>query len=217
MTFARTKTLIYKLAFILFSILISIRGQSQDLDKINNNLSYTISKVADNISSENGCRDLLNDIDDIKDDINELLENRNQLSSQDKEALKLNLIKCEALDNFIRTVGNTRSAKNFLSDKEMNLVRGILNFDIYELPKYKFCATVYQIQINDYICLLVKKSGYKEIFRVTAELVTSNGMSSSKLDFGVQANHYRGILNNVDNRDFGKYRIKSMTCVASYY
>lgn len=195
----------------------SLIVKSQTIEKVESNFNSLVRNIVLKIDNNEGCDESLNEIEEISDDIKTLLKDKSSLSAEDLGGLIAISTKCKAIENFIRTVGNTGRLGLFLSNKDLYVVKGLIEFDIYELTNYKFCAKVYEIRIGGYKCLLVNKAGIKEIFRIAVELSSKNNLSTMKSDFGTTANTYRAIINNAKDKNYGKYTIKSMTCKDSNY
>jgi hypothetical protein len=195
----------------------SLVVKSQTVERVEYNFNSLVRNIDIKIDNNDGCDESLNEIEEISEDIKSLLKNKSSLSDEDLGSLIAISTKCKALENFIRTVGNTGRLGLFLSNKDLYVVKGLINFDIYELTNYKFCAKVYEIRIGTYKCLLVNKAGIKEIFRISVELSSKNKMSTMKSEFGTVANEYRAIINNTKEKNYENYTIKSMTCKDSNY
>lgn len=206
-----------KLIALLLFIATSFVVKSQTIERVESNLNHLIRNLDVRINNSDGCDESLSELEEISNDIKTLLKDKSTLSNSDLGSLLSISTKCKSVENFIRTIGNTRSIGMSLSNKDLYIVKNLLEFDIYELSNYKLCAKVYEIRIGDYKCLLVNKSGNKEIFRITVELSSKNKMSTMKNDFGTIANEFKAIINNAKDKNYEKFTIKSMSCKDSKY
>lgn len=194
----------------------SISIQAQDANSINSDFNSIVSRVTENISSKDGCELMLKKLDDLKSDIEELQKNREELDINEREILSKNLFGTEALTNFIVTVGCANRAARWINEKQMTYIKNIIPFELSELVNYKLCAIVYEVRFGKYRSLIVKKTGDKEIFRISAKLVSNNGMSRTTSEFGLEANQYCRLWNNSENLNGGLSKIISMNCWVGY-
>lgn len=184
----------------------------QDLQKYINTLEDIVERVPTQIYQKDNCDALIDVLDDLSDDLEELLRDTGEMHPEDVKNLKSTLKYAGALENFLRTIGNSSYIAWYLKDSEIRLVSELIELQIIEIQSGKFCVDIYQLSLGNYICLLAYKKGGNDILNIKAQTTSNQGKTLNKVDMGLSANQYRRFWSNGDKITLKDYDIKDIQC-----
>jgi hypothetical protein len=205
-----------RVTLILIAILFqSISLNAQDLQKYIDDFTDIVVKIPLVISEREQCDKTINILDDLSDDIGKVLNNNDDLNPEDIKNLKSTKTSAEALEAFLRTTGNSSYVAGYLKEKELSIVRQLLDFSIAEVYREMFCVNVYEVKFGSYVCLVAFKKGGNDILKIKAQIKSNNGKSTSKIDMGLVANQYRRIWSNADQLSIKSYVVTGVECLVT--
>jgi hypothetical protein len=204
-----------KSLLILLSLLFINPGvYSQDIRQHISEMDRLISVVPNHIGNKEHCDKLVRDLDDLSDDIEDNIKKDDDLSSDDIKNLKAILASAEAVEDFVRAVGNSSYGTGFLKEKQLRLVRELLNFSMTEMFTGKFCVNIYQVTIGGYKSLIVTKTGSNNILRIKAVFKSTVATATTTLEMGVVPNEYSRFWSSANDPSYRSYQITRVDCAA---
>jgi len=196
-----------KSAALAFFIAFCLSCHSQDAENITSDFRSIAQNVPLALGNENECSNILRKNDDIKQQVEEAIKN-DDLTEDDKKLLNWTKKHSDALDAFIRTVGQSGYVANYLKESELNLVKDLFDVDFVEVFKEKnFCCKLYEYRVGNYVCLLAFKPGNSEVYTIKASILIKNGSSTTTM--GLETNRYRRIWSSSQN---SAYKVISISC-----
>lgn len=185
---------------------------SQDLQSYINDFNNVIKEVPTQIYNSDRCDYLINDLNTLSENLKQVLNNSEQIHPDDIKALQWTKIHAEALEDFLRTVGNSRKVAWYMTEKQLDLVNDLFNVEVTEVYSQKFCCSLFEIKFENYICLLALKNGSNEIYNIKSKISSKISRSTLTTDMGLIVNRYRRLWSNGDDLSIKDYQILSIQC-----
>src|SRR5690606_2719494 len=124
---------------------------------------------------EDQCKKLKDKAEAITEEIEELLKNPEDVSSEEISQLRQLKTEAKGIEDFIAVVAGIGNAlPKFKGFMEVNEKVGA---DIYRLSQYDFCVDVQVIEMGEYRAYLVSNNSINNV-RLSVEWKTANGMWS---------------------------------------
>lgn len=211
-TFKMKQLLIVILNFIYISF-----TYGQDAPNLKSHFTSLVGEIEYKIFIQSECDYLIDQLEDIKSEVERLLSNSNDLRKDEVTTLQWLKNHCQATKGFLQTVGTSARISWQINEKDMSLVKEILPINISENINYSLCCKIFDVRFGNYICVLEFKSGTKEIFGVKARISSDNGKKMLTTDHGLEANFYGKLWSNENKLSITSYKITSMNCIIRGY
>lgn len=186
-------------------------SHAQDLQKYIDDFTAIVYEVPKTIYNRESCNKMISNLDDLSEDIEKVLNDNSDINPEDVKNLRSTKIYAEALEAFLRVVGNS-SYSGYLKEKELSIVRELLDISIAQIYTGRFCANIYEIKSGSYKCLAAMKKGGNDIFKIKAQITSNSGNTVAKMDMGLLANQYRRIWSNANQLSNSSYKITTVEC-----
>lgn len=191
--------------FVLVLLCLSVHpAGAQNLQSLIDAFDEVVKDVPEKISTKGLCDNLLESNEEVRKNILKALEQEEDYHPEDVKNLRHTLGQSEALDDFIRMVGNHSYIPMYLSDVKLDAVKEFLDFELVEINSGMFCCKLFECRIGNYISLLAHKAGSGETFNVVADIYSGN--TATRMNMGLFANKYRKLWS-------GKTRTYKVTAV----
>jgi hypothetical protein len=177
---------------------------AQNLQNLIDAFDEVVRDVPEKISTKSLCDNLLESNEEVRKNILKVLEQEEDYHPEDIKNLRYTIKQSEALDDFIRTVGNHSYIPMYITDAKLDAVKEFLDFEMVEINSGMFCCKLFECRIGNYISVLAYKSGSGETFNIVADI--SSGNTATRMNMGLFANKYRKLWS-------GKTRVYKVTAV----
>lgn len=185
---------------------------SQDLQSYIDDFDNIVKETPTKIYNTDRCYYLINKLNTLNENLKQVLNNSEQIHPDDIKVLKWTKVHAEALEDFLRTVGNSGKAAMYMTENQLSLVQDLFSVGITEVYSQKFCCSLFEIKFDNYICLLAFKKGGDEIYNIKSKISAKSGLSTSSMDMGLIVNKYRRLWSNGDDLTIKSYQILSIQC-----
>lgn len=201
-----------KYALTVFLLVFVISTFSQDLQSYIDDFDNIVKETPTQIYNSDRCDYLINNLNTLNKNLEQVLNNSEQIHPDDIKILRWTKNHADALEEFLRTVGNSGKVAWYMTEKQLNLVQDLFSVAITEVYSPKFCCSLFEIKFDSYICLLAFKKGSDEIYNIKSKISTKNNQSTSTIDMGLIVNKYRRLWSNGDELSLKNYQILSIQC-----
>jgi hypothetical protein len=198
------------LCTLLFSLLFNF-SFSQNVEYFQTLLNDIISEVPAQIHIANKCDELINRIRTIYDDLEDIIKNTEEVSSDKIKSFGWMMAHAKALQNFLLTVGNSSNSGS-LPESQFKLVQELFRVSLTEIYNQKFCCKLFEVKMHEYKCVLAFIKGDKLIYRIKAKISSKSGSRMANLDMGLESNEYNKLWSNGDDLSLKLYKIISINC-----
>ncbi len=204
------KSIVQVLTFVSVT-LISFESASQDFLQYERDVEDIAIQIPGNIHNEDVCDVLISQLDGIESDIEEIFEEDISLSADAVHSLKKAAIQSDALSSFLRAI-SASSNGGFITKKQLNIVRQILDFMMFDIYMGKFCVNLYEIRIGLYKAIIaLQREGDKDL-KLVAYIKSNEGLNFTKMEMGLAFHEYRKIWSNEDDLTDIKYEVIKIEC-----
>ncbi len=185
---------------------------SQDLQTYVNDFNDIVKETPKQISNRDRCDYLIKNISTLNSNLEHVLNNSEQIHPDDIKVLKWTKVHAEALENFLRAVGNSSNGMMYMTANQLTLVKELFSVGITEVYFEKFCCNLFEIKFDNYICVLAYKKGSDEIYNIKSKISSQTARSTSSMDMGLMVNKFRRLWSNGDDLSIKNYQIHSIQC-----
>lgn len=199
------KTLI---VLIFLSISMPCAG-FQNPSNFERELSRITSDFREVIMDEDQCEKLKDKAEDITEEIEELLKNPEDFSSEEISQLRQLKTEAKGIEDFIAVVAGIGSS--FPKFKDFMAVNERVGADIFYLSKNEFCIDILVVEIDEYRVYLASSNSTKNL-RLHVKWKTKDRSSSGNSEVGMVSKSIRHILDNRNNAIKNNIDFQSISC-----
>lgn len=189
------------LTFLIINCCFQNTSQSQNLQEIIDLFQTVMDKVPSSIHKKVACDELINICDEVQKDIDYVLRYEDEIADKDIEILKKVKRDAALMNRFIRTIGNTSFGTGFMTEKQLNKARDLIDFDMLEIYTNKFCIKIFKIRIGNYFCILGFNPPGNDTYKIEAICKSRDRRTTFNSEMGLPPNNYRQIWNSEDVED----------------
>ena len=204
---------ILRILFISSLLLINSCLFAQDLQSYIDRFEDITDLVIPHISINNECDKMIKDLDRLNDDLEDILTQTSSMHPEDVKNLRWVRSHSNALEDFLRCVGNTSYVANYMTENDLQLVKEVIDFSITEVYAGKFCCRFFEVRVGEYISVVAFKEGANEIYSIKSTILSSMEKSTTTTEMGLITKKYRSVWSNGSNTRIKSYTIKAVDCV----
>jgi len=174
-----------------------------------NRLSDIVRKFKLEIMDKDECEKQKRAADDLSDDIEDAIKNKDEYNSDEIIELKKLKMEAEAVEEFIAAVGN---CGNYIpSIKNFNLANKRVGASVSSIIKDRFCVDVITVAIGDYVAYLGENNSAKN-YTVTYKWKAPNGLNTGNGTMGLSGLSVRHIYDNREKPNQKNISFLGITC-----